>query len=197
MPRRAIFIDRDGTINHEVGIINDPQALTLIDGAADALGRAAAAGFQTIVITNQSAIALGKLDEATLADIHDRLRDLLYEGGVRLDAIYYCPHHPTIGEGRWTRACDCRKPADGLLQRAGREMGIALKDSYMIGDRIRDVRAGHAAGATAVLVRTGFGKDEEADAKAAENGSAPATIADNISAAIDWILKKEASSDEC
>lgn len=191
MARRALFLDRDGTLNREVGVIHTPEALELIDGVPDALRRAGAAGFQTIVVTNQSAIALGQLDEAGLAGVHDRLRDLLYDDDVRLDAIYYCPHHPTDGTGRWTGPCECRKPSPGLLERAQREMGINLRESYMIGDRMRDVRAGLAAGSTALLVRTGFGKDEEAEALNADEACAPAAILDNLPAAVDWILSRE------
>ncbi|MCP3982634.1 MAG: D-glycero-beta-D-manno-heptose 1,7-bisphosphate 7-phosphatase [bacterium] len=188
MGRRAILLDRDGTLNEEVGYVDHVERLTLIERSADAVRAANEAGWQTVAITNQSGVARGMLDESRLAEVHDRLRHLLAESGARLDGIYYCPHHPDEGAPPYRDDCDCRKPKAGMLLRARDEMGIDLSASYMVGDRAFDMAAGAAAGATPVLVLTGVGRRTLEDGSIPEHAR-PAHVAENLWEATRWILQ--------
>jgi D-glycero-D-manno-heptose 1,7-bisphosphate phosphatase len=190
--RRAILIDRDGTLCDEIGYVDSPDKLKLLPGSAAAIEAASAAGFQVVLITNQGAIARGYLDEEGLAEIHDHLRQLLSEEGARLDGIYYCPHHPDGAHPRFGRVCDCRKPEPGLLLRARDEMGIDLENSFMVGDHVRDVTAGLRAGVTPVLVATGHGR-EQRDDPANREALEPVHIADDLQHAVRWILQHESA----
>lgn len=156
----ALFLDRDGTINEEVDFLTSPAELTLIPRAAEAIRRANELGFRVIVISNQSGVARGILSEQQVQEVHDALRRILGEHGALLDAIYYCPHHPEIGDAPYRRECDCRKPKPGMLRRAEREFGIDLQRSYVVGDRMIDMQAAESVGAAAILVRTGYGEAE-------------------------------------
>lgn len=182
MGRPAILIDRDGTLCEDVGYLRDIERLRLIPGSAEAILRANRAGFQTVVVTNQSGVARGYFDEAFVHDTHERIRELLAEEGARLDGVYFCPHHPEIGEFPYRTRCACRKPRPGMLLRARDEMGIDLRSSYMIGDSLRDVEAGRAAGAATILVRTG---------RAECDGAAADRFADDLLDAVDWILARK------
>jgi D-glycero-D-manno-heptose 1,7-bisphosphate phosphatase len=136
-----------------------------VPGAADGIRLFNRAGWQTVVVTNQSGIARGLLDEHDLAEIHERLRELLAREGARLDAILHCPHHPDEGEPPLRCACACRKPAPGLLLEAARRFELDLGSSWIVGDGLRDLEAGARAGlAGAVLVLTGKGRAELAAA---------------------------------
>lgn len=189
MSRRALFLDRDGTINVETGYPRDFSEIEIYPGSFEAIAAARAAGFAVIVVTNQSGIGRGYLDEAALERLHARLAGALAAGGAPVEAIYYCPHHEQAGLGRYKIACDCRKPAPGMALRAAREHDLDLRASYMVGDKVEDVRFGLAAGATPVLVRTGYGRDSEA--KLAGLDVRPAFVADGIREAVAWILARE------
>lgn len=157
--QRAVFLDRDGTINKYVGLVREPCQLELIEGAAEAIRRINKSGYLAIVVTNQPVIARGDCTWETLEEIHNRLETLLGKEGAYIDAIYVCPHHPDKGfEGErpeYKRECDCRKPKAGLLMRAARDFNIDLRQSYMIGDSERDYGAGVAAGVReSILVGT-------------------------------------------
>ena len=138
---RAVFLDRDGTLNREVDYLSDPDDFELLPGAGEALRDLQAAGFALVVVTNQSGIARGLLDEKILAAIHERLHSDLKPFGVRLDWIGYCPHHPTVGEGYFRGDCTCRKPAPGMLLEGAARLGIDLDRSWCIGDSLRDLDA--------------------------------------------------------
>lgn len=150
--RPAVFLDRDGTLNEEVDFLRDPADLRLLPGAAEAVARLNEAGLACVVVTNQSGIARGLLDEADLAVIHAELERGLAEGGARLDALYHCPHHPDFGE---RIDCDCRKPRPGLLRRAAGDLGLDLRQSFVVGDSLRDLEAGAALGVPGLLVESG------------------------------------------
>jgi len=186
-------MDRDGTICEEVGFLDRAERVRLIPGSAAAILDASRAGFQTVAVTNQSGVARGYFDEALLADAHDRLRELLAEQSARLDGIYYCPHHPDFGGPPYRTACNCRKPAPGMLWRARDEMGIDLSASYMVGDRYSDLEAGCAAGATTVLVLTGHGR-RELEYHADRTKLRPAHVAADLERAVRWILERVAGA---
>lgn len=189
--RKAVFVDRDGTVTKEGEWIVHPGALELVPDAADAIHRLHAAGFLVVMYTNQSAVARGLITEAQLADIQAQMDGLLESEGASLDATYYCPHHPTEGIGRWKADCWCRKPKPGLILRARDEMGIDLARSWCIGDMERDIESGRRAGVRGILVATGKGMAEEARMR--REGRPPQKFAADIGAAADWILARESA----
>jgi D-glycero-D-manno-heptose 1,7-bisphosphate phosphatase len=191
MTRRAVFIDRDGTLSEEVGYVNHIDRLRLIDGSASAIRRLNEAGLQTVLVTNQAGVARGYFDEQMVADVHERLRALLIEHGARLDGIYYCPHHPDVGVPPYRQDCECRKPGPGMLLRAQEEMGIDLASSYIVGDSFKDLRAGAAVGAIPILVLTGYGKGQY-EHQSADWPFRPRFVAADLVQAVDWILQREA-----
>jgi D-glycero-D-manno-heptose 1,7-bisphosphate phosphatase len=152
--RRAVFLDRDGTIIEEVGYLTEVQQICVLPGATEALRRLKEAGYLLLVVTNQSAIARGWLTEERLAAIHEALNARLATGGAAIDAFYYCPHLPDGAVELYAQTCNCRKPADGMLREAARDWNVALDESYMIGDSARDVEAGRLAGCRTFRVGT-------------------------------------------
>ena len=194
LSRRAIFLDRDGTLNEEVGYICDPSQFRLLDFAADAIRLANESGWLVIVITNQAGIARGLFTEEFLAGIHQRMTEELTLAGARVDAIYYCPHHPEIGEPPYRQVCDCRKPQPGLLTRAAAEFNLNLSECLIIGDRYDDVAAAQAAGARGVLVLTGHGREEFEQEQAMWPHDNNHIVADHIAAnvleAVRWIINE-------
>jgi D-glycero-D-manno-heptose 1,7-bisphosphate phosphatase len=156
--RRFVLLDRDGTINEEVGYVLAPDELRLIPGAAQALRRIRALGLGLVVVTNQSPVGRGWIDESQLAAVHDRLRELLRAEGADVDAIEHCPHAP--GEG-----CPCRKPATGLVERAAASHGFDPTEAFVVGDHAGDMAMGRAVGARTIFVMTGHGPEELAAAR--------------------------------
>ena len=148
-----MFLDRDGTLIRDVGYLRRIDELEILPKVPEALQLLREQGFKLVVVTNQSAIARGWLSEAALAEIHAALGAKLARSGARLDAIYYCPHHPVEGEGAYRRQCTCRKPDSGMIERAAAELGVDPSASYVIGDQKTDVELAQRIGATAVLIR--------------------------------------------
>jgi len=191
MGRRAIIMDRDGTVCDEVGYVNHVGRVRLLPRSAAAIRAANEAGFQTVVATNQAGVARGYFAESLVDEVHDRVRELLAADGARLDGIYYCPHHPEVGEPAYRKVCTCRKPLPGMLERARDEMGIDLAASYMVGDTVKDLEAGRRAGATSVLVLTGYGRGELQYQSHAWTVK-PDHVAEDLLDAVTWILDREA-----
>ena len=177
--RAAVFLDRDGTLVKEVGYLSDPADLELLPGVPQALRALQAAGFALVVVSNQSGVGRGLFPIASVYQAMARLRRRLRAQGVELDGIYFCPHRPEAG-------CPCRKPGSLLLERAAEDLGLTLRDSFMVGDKRLDVETGHRVGARGVLVRTGYGRDEETRAGGA--GDAPDAACDDLGSAAEWIL---------
>jgi D-glycero-D-manno-heptose 1,7-bisphosphate phosphatase len=180
---RAVFLDRDGTLNVEVNYLHRVADLVLIPSAAQAVRTLNQAGYLVIVVTNQAGIARGYYDEAALHAFHAHFSNVLAASGAHLDAIYFCPHHPDF-----TGTCMCRKPAPGLLQRAAAEWCIDLQQSWLIGDNSSDIKAGCAGGCRTILVRSGYGAQVEARLSIDE-AVRPDTIVDDIGAAVRYILE--------
>ncbi|HXE58081.1 MAG TPA: HAD family hydrolase [Gemmatimonadales bacterium] len=178
MSRRAVFLDRDGTIVDDPGYPRDPACVRLLPGAAGAIARLNRAGLRTIVVTNQSGIARGLLSEEDYRAVETRVDELLAREGARLDAHYFCPHLPEI-----TGPCECRKPGVALYRRAADRFGIALGESWWVGDRLRDILPARTLGGGGVLVLTGAGEAERAEA--ARLGFA---VVPDLARAVDTIL---------
>jgi D-glycero-D-manno-heptose 1,7-bisphosphate phosphatase len=183
-PGAAVFLDRDGTLIEEVGYIDRVERVALFPWSIDAVRALNTAGFRVIVVTNQSGVARGFFTEGMVEDIHRRIAALLAAGGARIDAYYYCPHHPDGRVERYARRCDCRKPARGLIDRAVQELGIDPARSFVTGDRLLDVQLARTVGARGILVRTGFGQTEESSGA----GTAPDAVVNNLIEAVSWIL---------
>jgi len=156
----AVFLDRDGTINEEMGYINHVSRFKIFDFAAQAIKIFNELHYKVIVVTNQAGVAKGYFDEALLKRVHQKLQKEMAAAGAVIDAIYYCPHHPTEGRGKYKKDCPCRKPKTGMLEKAAREWHIDLSRSVMIGDRLKDTLMAHKAGMKAIMVLTGYGKGE-------------------------------------
>jgi D-glycero-D-manno-heptose 1,7-bisphosphate phosphatase len=190
----AVFLDRDGTINEEVGYLDRIEKIRLLPGAAGAIRRINESGMKAVVVTNQSGIARGFFDETFVARVHAHLREMLRSEGALIDAFYFCPHHPTEGRGAYLKTCGCRKPAPGMLLLAAEELRIDPNRSYMVGDTLKDIEAGTGIGARGILVRTGYGEESAASLAARpETGEGaafrPAHVAADLREAVAWIIE--------
>jgi D-glycero-D-manno-heptose 1,7-bisphosphate phosphatase len=182
---RAVFLDRDGTIIEEVGYLDRPERVELFPWTIDAVRVLNRAGLAVVLVSNQSGVARGFFTENVVDAVHERMATLLAEGGARIDAYYYCPHHPDGKVPEYAQTCSCRKPGRGLVDRAARELGIDPARSFVVGDRWLDVALGRAVGAQSLLVRTGYGASEEDRRPVDLEADA---VVDNLIAATSWIL---------
>jgi D-glycero-D-manno-heptose 1,7-bisphosphate phosphatase len=181
----AVFLDRDGTLIEDVGYLDRLDRIALFPWTVDAIRALNRGGFIVVVITNQSGVARGFFTEAFVEETHRHLSARLAAGGARIDAYYYCPHHPDGTVAAYRRQCDCRKPASGLVDRAVRELDLDPARSVVVGDKWLDVGLARAAGARGILVRTGTGAAEEARPRP---GVSADVIVDNLAGAASWIL---------
>ena len=183
MMQSLIILDRDGVINEDSDeYIKSPDEFIPIAGSLGAIAKLNRAGYTIVVATNQSGIARGYFDEATLHAMHEKLRALLAVEGGRIDRIYYCPHGPD-------NHCDCRKPKPGLLQQILKDYPVDPADAIAIGDSLRDLQAAQAVGISSLLVRTGKGKKTEIQLKQ-DSTLAATPVFENLSQAVDALLKK-------
>lgn len=181
----AVFLDRDGTLIEEVDYLERVEQVALYSWSIDGVRLLNRAGIRVFVVTNQAGVARGYFTESVVAEVHRRIDSLLASGGARIDAYYYCPHHPEGAVEAYRRSCECRKPGRGLVDRAAREFGIDPSRSFVVGDRWLDIQLARAVGARAVLVRTGFGSTAERQQPSDVTADA---IADNLVDAANWIL---------
>ena len=179
--RRAVFLDRDGTIGEELGYVNHIDRFQMFPYAAQAIRELNQAKIPVIVVTNQSGIARNIFPESLVHEVHKKMIAELAAGGAKVDAIYFCPH-------KSEDACECRKPNPGLLERAAREHALDLAGSWIVGDRYADLEMGHAAGAQGILVMTGYGRGEY-ELHRATWPRQPEALAANLSEAVRQILK--------
>lgn len=179
--RRAVFLDRDGTLNDEVEYLHRIEDFHWIPGAIEAVHRLNDAGLLVILVTNQAGVAHGYYPEEDVGTVHQFMQLELIANGARIDAYYFSPYHPFGTVERYRLDSDCRKPGIGMLTRAASEWEIDLGASFLIGDKNSDVQAGIGAGVTTILVRTGYGREHETDTQAD-------FVEDDITAAVDRIL---------
>ena len=154
---KAIFLDRDGTINKEVNGVTNTKLLTLLPDAARAIKEMKRRGFLMFIVTNQAVVARGYITEARLGDIHKELLRRLRKNGAEIDGVYVCPHHATEGVGQYKKKCSCRKPRPGLIKKALRQFAIDPSQSFFIGDMTTDILTGKRAGLKTILLETGHG----------------------------------------
>jgi D-glycero-D-manno-heptose 1,7-bisphosphate phosphatase len=186
--RRAVFLDRDGTINVEVGYLSRPEDFALIDGSGPAIRRLNEAGFLVVVVSNQSGVARGYFGEEAVARVNETMVAELERFDARLDAIYYCPHYPEGTVEAYRRRCGCRKPEPGMVLKAREELDIDVSGSYVVGDHRGDILLAKNVGARSILVVTGHGT-EELD-KLRDEGVEPDYVADNLAQAVERILSE-------
>lgn len=185
--KRAVFLDRDGTIIVEKNFIGNPDDVELIDGSAQAIKLLSDEGFAVVCISNQSGVARGFFDESAVSAVNKRMLELLDKNGAYLDAIYYCPHFSQNGEqhiNEYLIDCDCRKPKTGMVEKAIEELGII--PAYVIGDRETDIELARKINVPAILVLTGYGTQQPKDVLDFVD-----FIAQNLLDAANWILQKE------
>ncbi|MFZ3059399.1 MAG: D-glycero-beta-D-manno-heptose 1,7-bisphosphate 7-phosphatase [Candidatus Methanoperedens sp.] len=181
MKNKAVFIDRDGTINVDVHYLDDPDKFEMYPGVGEGVKKLKENSFKIIVITNQSGIARGYFTEKQLSNIHEKMKKEFQKFDVVMDGIYYCPHHPDDN-------CNCRKPNTGLFEKAINENNIDIDKSYVLGDKILDIGAGKKIGARAILIPEPYIR-EELLSKKKEWEYNPDYIADDFMAAVEWILE--------
>jgi D-glycero-D-manno-heptose 1,7-bisphosphate phosphatase len=181
----AVFLDRDGTINEEMGYINHLDRFVLLPSAAAAIRSINESGLKAVVVTNQSGVARGYFPKELIDQVHQKMSDLLEKEGALLDGIYTCTHAPpSKGE---SGGCGCRKPKIGLMKQAAQELSLDLEKSYVVGDRFKDVEMARNAGAKAILVLTGYGKGEIEFLGPSSKVQAD-FVAEDLAEAVEWIF---------
>lgn len=161
MKRKAVFLDRDGTINVEKNYLYKIEDFQFIEGVPEAIALLNKNGYLVIVVSNQAGVARGYYTEKDVQSLHEYINCELEKKGAHIDAFYYCPHHPVAGIGCYKKKCHCRKPETGMFEQACLEFPIDRKDSWMIGDNCSDIEAGKKFQLKTMLVRTGYGEELE------------------------------------
>lgn len=187
----AIFLDRDGTLCEEVGYVNHLDRVRLFPWSREAIRKLNQAGLPVIVVTNQSGVGRGYFSEDLVKQANVKIAMELATGDARLEAFYYCPHHPTAVIEEYRKDCRCRKPSPGMLEEAAKRFGLDLRSSYVIGDSYRDVQLAFNGGARSVLLMTGYGKGEYEHHRKSWPRM-PDMIAENLLEAVDKILNGRA-----
>jgi D-glycero-D-manno-heptose 1,7-bisphosphate phosphatase len=186
----AAFLDRDGTIIEDLGYLGDPAGIRFIPGAEDALRALRASGYRLIVVTNQAGVARGLITEADVRRVNQGLQDLLSDAGVPVDAIYYCPHHADGESHAYRRACACRKPGPGMIERAEQDLRLDLARSVIIGDHLSDAAvARHFPGMRAIMVLTGHGGGQYEKIQTGE-APRPDHVAADLPSGVAWLLEQ-------
>ncbi|MEW6455502.1 MAG: HAD family hydrolase [Acidobacteriota bacterium] len=187
MKKIAVFLDRDGTINEDVGYPNSFDKIKIFPESFQAIKLINNAGFLSIVVSNQAGVAMGIIKEEDLIEIHKKMGEIFLNNRVRIDAFYYCPFHPDYPytkDGK--KDLECRKPNTGMALQAQKDFGIDLKESFMVGDKVEDILFGKNIGAKCILVLTGYGMESLNRLK--ESGIEPDFVAENVLDGVKWIL---------
>lgn len=187
VPRPAVFLDRDGTINEQMGYINHISRFQLLPGVGRAIARLNEHYIPVVVVTNQSGLARGYFPVSLLEAVHEKMVDELAADGAHIDGLYICPHHPEAREAAYRLDCNCRKPKTGLFEQAARELDLDLSRSFVVGDRWSDLKSGARVGARSILVLTGYGQGDLAYV-GPEQAVQPDYVAADLNQAVQWIL---------
>lgn len=190
MKRPAVFMDRDGTVNEQMGYINHPSRFVLLPGAARAIRLLNKAGFLAIVVSNQSGVARGYFPIDLVHEVHDLMQRSLADQGARVDGVFFCPHYPSGEVDEYAVACACRKPGPGLIRQAESRFAIDMSRSYVVGDRFSDVELAARCGLKSVLVETGYGRGDLQYVLPGRDIQ-PDHAAPDLEAAVRWILERE------
>jgi D-glycero-D-manno-heptose 1,7-bisphosphate phosphatase len=189
MKRKAVFLDRDGTINKDVGYPNSFNVIEIYPYSIEAVKKLNESGLLAVIVTNQSGIGRGLIVEKNLHDIHQKMSDAFARHKAHFDGIYYCPHYLFSPDPEYRDECQCRKPNPGMGLKAAEDLNIDLKNSYMVGDKVEDVQFGLNIEAKPILCLTGFGR--ESLPKLEEKGITPPYVAETLLDAVNWILQEE------
>jgi len=192
MPRPAVFIDRDGTINEQMGYINHASRFILLPGTVEAIRLINESGYLAIVVSNQSGVARGYYPIELVEQVHEYMVSQLGRGGATVDGIFFCPHHPNGKVMEYSIACDCRKPNSGLIERACRQFDVDMDSSFVVGDQCKDIELAARCGVRGILVTTGYGRGEM-EYVLPHSPHRPVHVAEDLLRAVQWILKKESS----
>jgi D,D-heptose 1,7-bisphosphate phosphatase len=183
MPNRAVFLDRDGTINEDPGYISDPANVVLIPQAAEALAGLNKKGFKLLVISNQSGIARGIMSRKDVERVNNKINELLLKNNVSIDAFYFCHAHPEFST---PEECKCRKPSPKLVFEAAEDFEIEMNGSYFVGDNVSDIECGKNAGLRTILVKTGKGVESLSILQ--KDNNFPSFVAENLFHAFEYII---------
>lgn len=188
MKRPAVFMDRDGTVNEQMGYINHIRRFVILPGSGEAIRRLNEHGFLAIIVSNQSGVARGYFPIELVYEVHDHMKMLLKREGAVLDKIFFCPHYPGGKIPEYSRLCDCRKPRTGLIEQACRQFAIDMPNSYLIGDRCTDMELAFRSGLKGILVKTGYGLG---DLKYVlpDHPYQPFHVAEDLLDAVRWIVE--------
>jgi len=183
--RPAVFLDRDGTLNVDAGYLDRKERLMLFPWSLDSVRLLRRAGYAVVVVTNQSGVGRGMIEESFVEEVHQIIQSRLVDIGEKLDGHYYCPHEPSASIEAFRVDCDCRKPKPGLVTRAARDLGLDVERSIVVGDKWSDIGLAKQTGARGVLVRTGYGRSQE---KNRQEGLSADAVVDTLMDAVNWIL---------
>ena len=186
-PRPAVFLDRDGTINEQMGYINHISRFHILPGVAEAIKLLNDNHIPVVVVSNQSGLARGYFPRELVDKVHETMKKTLAAKSAFIDAVYYCPHHPEAVEEQYRQKCSCRKPGTGMLKQAATEMNLDLQKSFLIGDRWTDLRCAVNAGSVPVLVLTGYGKGDYQYIGPTQDVQ-PKFVGENLLQAAEWIV---------
>lgn len=187
--RPAVFLDRDGTVNEQMGYINHISRFHLLPNAAKAIKLLNDQDIPVIIVSNQSGLARGYFPKELLVEVHEKMNVLLNQEGASIDGLYYCPHHPEAKEEEFRQACSCRKPKTGMLKQAAEELNLDLAKSFLVGDRWSDIKCAQGAGCTPVLVLTGYGRGDQKYIGPTQDIQ-PSFVAEDLLQAAEWIIKQ-------
>lgn len=191
MKKRAVFLDRDGTINKDVGYPNSWDLIEIYSYSFEAVRKINTAGLLAVIVTNQAGIGKGLIEEKNLIDIHQKMSASFARCKAYFDGIYYCPHYLSSANPKYRKACSCRKPNPGMGDQAAKNLNIDTSKSYMVGDKVEDILFGFNIQAQPILVLTGYG--QKSLPRLDEVGVKPAFVAADLLEAVTWILKEENS----
>lgn len=180
---RAVFLDRDGTIIEDVGYLDDCSKIKFLPRVSEAIKLLNKSGFKVIIVTNQAGVARGYFTEATVKEINRITQESLAENGAVIDKIYYCPHHVEGTIEEYKKDCNWRKPNTGMIEEAARELGIDLNNSFIIGDKISDIEAGHRAGCKTIFLASENHPNKEGEIPLSDH------IATDLYEAVQWLMQ--------